>query len=379
MSELFLSAILRKLRPPYPLPARVVYGFSATEPVNYGVTLEIPDGDPLVASGDGVVDLISNLGGRWRNDSDTLIRAMAVRIDHGKGVKTWIHGLGTITCGYGPITRGQQVGTAQGPRVFFGIEQSGKLQDPTHVSAAFAIQDGFLNFGKARMVRQAPDVITGALTSIVSFFAAGIRYFFPPVPSQVLFNLDFNGQNAKIGAAVAGAEGDAWNAIEAIDFTPSGSSGYGYGYCPGGTVFPAPMGYFLNDYRGQPSKVFFERLALTGSSGISPFFDPMLSAWVGGYSGMTPLVNSFSIRNLPGGSYTIYVYANGGLTAAGSSVYYSADSGAPSGQNIMTTVATDWVEGGNYMASTLVVQNRGKINITVYGYLSGVQILRVAV
>lgn len=379
MSELFLSAILRKLRPPYAQPARVIYGFSATEPANYGLTLEIPDGAPLVAPGDGVVDTIALLGGKWRNDTG-VVRTRAIRIDHGKGVKTWVHGVASVAAAYGPVTRGSLLGTAQGPQVFFGIEQNGVFQDPTHVNSTFGIQDDFLNYGKARLVRQAPDVITNTFTDIVSLLASGVRYFFPPAPQQVLFNLDFNGQNTKTGPAAAGAEGDTWYIVAPLDFTPTPSTGYyGYGNCPGGTSFPAPQGFFLNDYRGVATKVFFERILLTANSGVSAFFDPMLSSWVGGYSGITPLVNGFSLRNLPSGTYDVYAYTNGGVTTDTTTVYFSADDGVPTPQVATPTVATAWIEGSNYLKDTLTVQNRGRITLMVYGYLAGVQVIRTSV
>ena len=378
MSELFLSAILRKLRPPYALPVKVAFGFSAVEPKNYGLTLAISDGAPLVCPGDGSVDLIANLGGKWRNDSGGIIRSNAVRIDHGKGIKTWVQGLTTITCGYGPITRGVQIGTAQGPNVFFSVEHNGVFQDPAFINPTFGIQDGYLNFGKARMIRQAPDIITKTFTNIASLIGSGVRYFFPPVPQQVLVSIDFNGQGNKNGAAVVGSTGDVWHTVQPLDFEPTASSGY-YGYCYGGTSFPADLGFFLNDYRGSSTKVFFERLLLTAASGISSFFDPMLSSWVGGYSGVTPLINGFSIRTLPRGTYDVYAYSNGGVTSDPTTVYFSADAGLPVPQTATPTLTTNWVEGGNYLKSTLTVVDRGSITLMAYGYLAGVQVLRTAV
>lgn len=379
MSELYLSAIFRKLRPPYILPVKVAYGFSATEPTNFGLTLEIPDGSPLVACGDGTVDLISQLGGKWRNESGGVVRSIAIRIDHGRGVKTWVHGLATVTCGYGPITRGAQIGTALGPHVFLSLEHNGKLQDPTSINSTFTIQDGFLNYGKGQKIRQAPDVITTVFSNIASLIGSGIRYFFPPTPQQVLFNLDFNGQGTKSGAAVVGAYGDVWNQIAPLDFAPVSSNGY-YGYtCYGGTVYPADPGFFLVDYRGTRTKVYFERLLLTANAGISSFFDPMLSSWVGGYNGVTPRVNSFGLRNLPGGEYSVYVYSNGGVTSDTTTVYVSADNDTPTSQVLTPTVSPSFIEGANYVVFDLTVANRGKITITTYGYIAGVQIIRTAV
>ncbi len=379
MSELHLSAILRKLRPPCLNPVRVVYGFSRQEPLNYGLTLSVDEGTPLIAPGDGVVDVISLIGGKWRSDLGA-VRLTGVRIDHGRGLKTWVHGIGTPTTNYGPITRGQQLGLAGSTQVFFGVEHNGVFQDPTHINPSFTIQDGFLNYGKSSKIRQAPDLVTTIFTDISSIFASGIRYFFPPTPTKVQFNLDFNGQGTKFGPAVAGSDGDLWQPISPMDFWPIPvSPGYYYGFCAGGFTFQGPQGFFLNDYQGAPTKVYFERIMLTAASGISPFFDPMLSSWVGGYSGMSALVNAFAIRNLPAGVYDVYVYTNGGVTADPTTVYFSADDGTPTPQTATPTVVADWVQGGNYLHATLTVQSRGKITILTYGYLAGVQVIRASV
>ena len=374
MSELFLSTIFRRLRPPYTLPAKVVYGFSATEPVNYGLTLEVPTGAPLIAAGDGLVDLISLIGGKWRSAAGTIIRSTAVRIDHGKGVKTWVHGLATIGCGYGPITRGTQIGTAQGPCIFFGVEHNGKLQNPAIINPNFGIQDGFLNQGKQRLVRQAPDTITKVFSDIHSLIGSGVRYFFPPFPQQVLFNLDFNGNGTKSGAAVMGSASDVWQVVNPLDFAPLPMPGY-YN-CYGGTFFPAEQGFFINDYSGARSVVYFERHVLTASSGTNSFFDPMLSTWVGG---SPPILNSFSIRNLPGGVYSVYVYTNGGTTSEASTIFAAADFSVPISQTATPVALPQWIEGGNYVKFSLTVSNRGSVTIAVYGYLAGLQALRTAV
>ena len=379
MSQLHLSSILRKLRPPCVDPVRVVYRFSRQEPANYGLTLSLDVGTPLIAPGDGVVDLIASIGGKWRSDLGTR-RMTAVRIDHGLGLKTWLHGIGTINARYGPITRGELLGLAGISQIFFAVEQNGVLQDPTHINPAFGVQDGFLNYGKTSKIRQAPDIITTVFSDISSMLASGIRYFFPPTPGMVQFNLDFNGQGTKTGSAVVGAEGDQWQPILPLDFAPIPvSPGSSYGFCAGGMTFPAAQGFFLDDYQGRSSKVYFERILLTAAAGVSPFFDQMLSSWVGGYSGAVALVNAFSIRNLPSGAYDVYAYTNGGATTDQTTVYFSADEGTPVPQTATPTVTADWVDGGNYLHAALTVEHRGKITILAYGYLAGIQVIRALI
>jgi hypothetical protein len=397
-----IAVILRKLRPPCLQPVQVAYSYSAVEPTNYGLTLAVATGVPLVAPGQGSVDFISGLGGGWRTGAPPA-RAVAVRIDHGLGIKTWVHGLTEAACSYGPIERGQWLGPAQGPFVFFAIEAHGVFYDPAHVNSSFMIQDGVLNLGKAGMLRQAPDVITTFFSDVISVLGNGVRYFFPPQPRRVRFALDFNGQGTKDGAAVIGDPEDQWEDIPPIEYNilppeppPYGApglvpglaplppgSGYGYGYsvpgCPGGMLLPAAQGFFLKDVIGTPSKVYFERLRMSGQGGISPFFDPMLSSWVGGYQGPTPLINTFSLRNLPAGLYDVYVYTNGGATADPTVVYFSSDTSAPTWQRATPTLNAGWIEGANYLKESLNVARRGKVTLLVYGYLAGLQLDRTVV
>ena len=204
MNDLTYSATLRKLRPPYTQTARVVYGYSLGLPTNLGLTLEVPLGSALTAPGDGVIDLITPAGALWRNDLGTT-RMLAVRVDHGHGIKTWVHGLGSMTVGYGPVTRGQLLGQAANTQIFFGFERNGKLVDPTHLNASFQVQDGFLQSEEKQAVRHAPDLITRVLTTIGSLLSSGVTYLLPQSPDTVRFNLDFNGDgtNRHCGRPVA--------------------------------------------------------------------------------------------------------------------------------------------------------------------------------
>lgn len=369
--------VLRRLRPPYTQAVRVAYGFSRTAPTNYGLTFSIGAGQPLVAPGDGTVDLITSLGAKWRNDLG-LVRSLAVRIDHGCGIKTYVHGLSQVAVPYGPITRGSLLGQAAQNQVFFGVEYNGVLMDPTHINQHFGMMDGDLGYQKERKLRQAPDLITTAVSLIESTLWQGIRYFIPPTPIPVRFDLDFNGQGNKIGAAVVGAPDDVWNKIPAIDFAPM-SNGYGYYayYCYGGVTFPNAQGFFLNDFSGQATKVWFERGVLTADAGQTLFFDPMLSSWVGGYTGITPRLNSFTLRNLPAGTYDLYLYANGGATVDSTTFYCSVNYAAPAVKTATPTSTAAWVEDANYVQfGSLTVPLKGNITVAAYGYLAGLQLQR---
>ena len=340
-----------------------------------GLTLAVNVGQALVAPGDGTVDQVIPVGARWRNDIG-LMRAMSVRIDHGFGIKTYIHGL-QAAARYGTVTRGQQLGTASHSQIFFAVELDGKLVDPSSLSSYFGLLDGFLVYGKANNLRQAPDLVTTLVSLIQSLIYQGVRYFIPPVPVPVLFNLDFNGAGDKSGAAVVGDYSDVWNVVAAIDFSPL-AYGYGYyGVCYGGVTFPATQGFFLNDYRGTATKVYFERGLLTAAAGTTAFFDPMLSSWVGGYTGITPRLNSFTIRNLPAGTYDLYLYSNGGTTTDVTTFYCAVDGGIPTSKVATPTVATDWVEDENYVKfGSLVVAQKGSVTVSAYGYLAGLQLQR---
>ena len=374
--------ILKKLRPPYTQPVQVAYSFSRTAPTNYGLTLSIPAGQKLVAPGDGTVDLVTTLGAKWRNDLG-LVRALVVRIDHGYGVKTYVHGLSEVAVQYGPVKRGALLGLAAQNQVFFGVEYDGVLQDPTHINKHFGIMDGAIGFQKERKLHQAPDLLTTAVSLIESLLWEGIRYFIPLTPIPVLFDLDFNGLRNKSGPAVVGAPGDVWNVIPAVDFAPvvNGNTYYGYlyyaYYCYGGVTFPASQGFFLNDFNGQATKVWFERGILTAAAGQTPFFDPMLSSWVGGYNGITPRLNSFTLRNLPAGTYDLYIYSNGGATVASSTFYCSVNHAVPTVKTATPTVMPAFVEDANYVKfAALVVPSKGNITVSAYGYLAGLQLQR---
>lgn len=368
---------LRKLRPPSLEPVRVIFPFQRESPPNYGYTLEIETGRPVVAPGDGVVDLVVSAAPGWRYRKAATRRTTAVRIDHGLAVKTYVHGVTPAVTKGAQVTRGQLLGYATSGEVFFAIEVAGSMLNPAAVNGFFTPRDGTIFYQQANFIRQAPTVIRQTVTADRMLLYAENCYFLPGTVAPVRFNLNFNGANDKSGAAVIGTDTDVWQDVAPVFFGITGYSAF-CGYSA--TLFSAEQGFFLNDYRGQKTKVYFERGSLTSNAGTTAFFDPMLSSWIGGYSGMTPLENTFTIRNLPGGTYRLYLYANGGTTADASTFYVQVDAGSPVPQTNAPTVVTDWVEGENYaLYDGLVVLNHGRIEVRVYGYLSGLQLERTAV
>ena len=367
------STVIRQLRPPFTQPTKVIYGYSKNAPVNLGLTCQVDPEQPVVAAGDGVVDLIAPLRGQWRTDLPT-VGTVVVRIDHGMGIKTLVHGLGNVTATYGPVTRGQLLGYPAQTQLFFTLEYNGTFTDPTKVNQHFGLMSGSICYQKQGNLRQAPDLLTTAVTLVESLWWKGVHYFIPPTPVPALFDLDFNGQG-KTGAAVVGITGgDVWNAVTPIDFSPIGPIGYA-GYCVGGLLFPAPQGFFLVDSGGNGTKVYFERGVLTAASGVTPTFDPMLSTWVGGVG----LRNGFTIRNLPPGTYVVYVYV-GGPVGNTTAVYFSLNGDLPLYSPTITTVAdSTWVEDENYVKAVVTLAVGSQLTILVNGFLSGVQILRTSV
>jgi hypothetical protein len=114
---------------------------------------------------------------------------------------------------------------------------------------------------------------------------------------------------------------------------------------------------------------------LTAASGVTPTFDPMLSTWVGGVG----LRNGFTIRNLPPGTYVVYVYV-GGPVGNTTAVYFSLNGDLPLYSPTITTVAdSTWVEDENYVKAVVTLAIGSQLTILVNGFLSGVQILRTSV
>ncbi len=92
-----------------------------------GVDLGAPEGTPIVASASGLVVLVRNLH----------LRGLSVIIDHGAGVFTGYHHLGTVAVGEGEWVEGGQVigtvgssGLASGPHLHWELVVHGTQVDP---------------------------------------------------------------------------------------------------------------------------------------------------------------------------------------------------------------------------------------------------------
>ena len=79
------------------------------------------------------------------------------------------------------------------------------------------------------------------------------------------------------------------------------------------------------------------------------------------------------LRNLPAGSYQLYLYSN----QFGSTFYVSVGPGLPTSQTNNPTLATQFIQGRNYLLFTLTVPANSYITFKAVGYLSGLQLLRV--
>lgn len=371
--------VLRALRPPTLKATQVVFPFQRNEPKNLGLTLGVNAGDALVAPGDGVVDLAQSGTPGWRFRDAATGRSKAVRIDHGFGVKSYVHGLQPSVVKGSRVTRGQQIGTAVGTEVWFAVELSRSMLNPSAVNDYFAPRDGTIFPGQAGYIRQAPTVIKQTATTIRSAVEAGVRYFFSGTAQPILFNVAFNGSGAKSGLAVVGYEDtDYWNVYDPVEFIVTGTAcdySYGGGSYIGSYYNSSPMAQ-LKDYREENAKVFLERIApLSVYAGTAVSWDDLLASWIGGYAGMVPYVNVFKLRGLPRGSYDIYLYADQGTYPDSS--YFQVDvDGATQTGNTSPSGASSWIEDDNFVKFSLSLGARSVVEITATGYLSGLQIIR---
>jgi hypothetical protein len=368
------KTVLRQLRPPYAGIARVIYGFQRNAPQNFGYTLAIPVGAEIVAPGDGTVDLVRVLPVRWRYTQAPLKGGSTViRIDHGYGVKTWLHGFGTTRPSLGRVTRGTVLGTCAHGEMFLAIEIYGSMANPGRVNTFFAPRNGFLFSGQATALRPAPNVATQFVSTLAQLIQSGIRYF---SPQTFLVNVDFNGDGTKVGAAAAGVgTDDVWN-VAAPLASAFQQTAYNY-YC-------GPLSYNYNvnptvdlrDYRGKASSVKLRRVAEDSFYGSSSEFDPMLSTYIGGYSGMTPRETTFDIRGLPPGPVTVYAYANQESGGNATTFSLSVNGGSPQVLVNLTTATDGWVENYNYVKFQTTLGVNSYLTLQALGFISGLQITR---
>jgi len=363
------------MRPPYAGNAKIVYGFRRSVPKNFGYTLEIPVGGNVIAPADGSVELIQPSSVGWRYTSPALKGgAILIRINHGYGVKTYIHGVANPSVGYGQVTRGQVLGTSAYGEVFFAVEVFGSMTNPSRVNSFFAPRSGNLYAGQSATIRQAPNVGTWFVSALSQVWYNGLRYFTTPQPFFV--NVDFNGGGSKAGLAAVGyAETDYWNVLVPLA-GPFGYASYTTDCGPTAYTWTAEPSVPLLDYRGKPSKVSLRRVIEDNFYGSSAEFDPMLSTYYGGWSGSTPRQQWYDIRGLAPGSYDIYVYANQKSGSYTSIISMAVAGSLPTTKVPLSTTQAAWIEDYNYVKFTKTLGVGDYLTFEVLGYIGGLQITR---
>ncbi len=365
---------------------RIVYPYQREVPRNYGYTLAVEPGEPVVAPGDGTVHSIKVTAPGWRFQQAANRRSTVLCIDHGYGVKTYLAGLSALSAVSGSVLRGDVLGYSAAGEIFFAIEIDHSMANPAAINPFFEPRDGSIFWEQPNFMAQAPTVVRRLVTTVQNLLYSGLSYFIPETPTSILFNIAFNGDGSKTGMAVVGnGDDDYWNSYDPVDFFVTGSACY-YVYYSAyawhttlGHYFNLPLLLPLKDYRQRAAKVFLERvppLSAFGGSGSS--WDSMMARWIGGYSGATPFVNTFRLRGLPAGSYTLYLYAEQG-TLPEVSYFQVTVGGTTLTGNTNPTGATSFLQDDNYVAFDVSLGYRSVVEFTSSGYLSGLQIWRNAV
>jgi hypothetical protein len=277
------------------------------------------------------------------------------------------------------ITRGQVLGYPASGEVFFAIEIDRTFVNPAAVNEFFAPRDGSIFYQQPNFISQAPAVVKQLISTVSEVLYSGLNYFVPAPSPLVLVNIDFNGDGTKKGlAAVGSGDDDYWNVYDPIDFyTSAYACAYYYPTPTFGAIFNAPMLVPLKDYQQRARKIYLERVApLSAVSGVAASWDAMLGTWIGGYSGITPYVNTFKLRGLPSGNYTLYLYSDQGTVPSVSYFQVTVGTTTLTG-NTNPTGALSFLENDNYVAFDLSLGYRSVVEITASGYLAGLQIRRM--
>lgn len=138
------------------------------------------------------------------------------------------------------------------------------------------------------------------------------------------------------------------------------------------TIFTADPVIPLRDFANDKSVIKLERvLDLTVQAGGSGSFDPMLQNWIGG----TGVLNGFRLTNVPAGTYRLLLYAGNGGSAT--QFHLSVNLQPYTLKTATPTGALDFVEDDNYVAfDSLTLAVGSALDIRVYGFLAGLQLLR---
>lgn len=371
---------LQRLRPPSAKKLYQVVPFNSEGLNNPGNVYRLVVDESAVAAGTGFVRSVRTVFAAWAFTPGTPNASSSsyeIVIDHGNSVQTVVHGLLTTEVSVGQkVARGDKLGELLGSELFFQVLYFNDPYDPVTINRHFGVQDGTKVVGRTGYVKQAPDTLTrNFIGDLVSVIIGGIRFFVnilcdkPPY----LINIAFNGNGSKTGQAAIGFDtNDYWNAVLPVNFETTSSYRCGpISY----TYSPDPI-FFLLDYALVTTPVTFERVVQANNGGTSARFDPMLSRWIGGYSGPTPHENTFLLKYVPSGMYVLYLYANEGSPPNTSNFYVSVGAGAPSLKTNTPTVVTAFVEDGNYVRYELDIPANGYVTIQVFGYLAGLQLQR---
>lgn len=368
---------LARLRPPFARSAALVFPFTREGHVSAGITVAMTAGEPALAAGDGVVARIFNDIPQWPTNDASLYRnsVQHVVIDHGDYVTTTVGGLSTTSVSLGQqVSRGDKLGDLFSQQLFVGATVGGRAVNPLVLNAHWSTQNSDVVAGQGGRIRFAPDrLVRDFSTGVAALLNAGIRYF-SATPEALLVNIAFNGDGSKTGAGAVGALGDYWNVYTPIDFTAAISTAC---YVSGYYSFSDVPALHLNTSKGTRSSVILDRVApLFSAAGTAGSWDDLLKAWVGGYVGPVPYENTFRLRNMPAGTYSLYLYADKGTFPNASTFYASVNVASPTALATNPTAVTSFIEGTNYVKYTLTVPAGGYITFKAVGYLAGVQLLR---
>lgn len=387
-------SVMGSLRPPSSRPLRLLYGFSAEVYTNHGFTFQIEPGEYAVSPGAGTVLSAVKRFAKFKHNAAVLTGTPTyeVTISHGQGIQSVVSGLATITARPGDsLARGDLLGQPICNEIFFGVTYQRQMFSPHELGRHWRLQDEYV-LGQAGNLRQGPDkLIRNFAGTVASTIYGGIRYFidqffgFKPL----LVNVDFNGNSTKTGFAALGyTSADYWNVYASGAFNwvnnQNGCGGYYYYYaysCGVTKVFNRNPQTFLMDSTGIKSPVWLERVATaTAAAGSLATWDAMLSTWIGGWSGMLPEENFFSIRGLVAGTYRLCLYADTSLRTPSSNTTFGAavDNDTPVWKATSPWFSASFQENGNYVQYNLTVPAGSLISVKAYGYFDGLQLERLS-
>lgn len=360
------AQVVRRLRPPTARSARLVFGFSREGRTNPGHTLELTVGEPVTAAAVGTVAAIHFKRTTCQTGQVDLIQhnTYQVELDHGQGLTTVVGGLATVSVVLGQtVTRGQALGMPLTREVFFQAFFGGSALDPASLNRFFLTYDERFVPGKSLYFRPGPDGVARPNLLEVDFYDGSVFYQ-PPQSTDYRVHVDFGGTGAKSGPGLLGSADDQWNLYALMGFVAQVDYG-----CGGteGLVFDTSPVFTLDSFSGEELPLRIERLIepAIGQTGSTVQFDPMLSTWIGGFDGMTPVETLFALRHLPAGPVSIILYAHD------ESEFTVEVDGVPTVQSVTGGAATNFEDGVNYRRFDLVLPYRAYVTVSAQGYLSG--------